>query len=79
LKYADSRWHFVPHSSVFDSNLDGDTQDVLTKFILSAGERPKVLKELNDYNLNAFTLFGSTEGLMESLSNREEIGGYGRT
>jgi FRG domain len=78
LRYANSRWHFVPHSSVFDSNLEGDTQDVLTKFILSAGERTKVLKELNDYNLNAFTLFGSTEGLMESLSNREEIGGYGR-
>jgi hypothetical protein len=73
VSYANGEWHFVPHSSVFESNPEGVTQDVLMKFVLSAGERQTVLKELNDYNLNAYSLFGSTEGLMESLSIREEI------
>jgi hypothetical protein len=73
VKYLNDRWSFMSHSSVFDSNREGHSQDVLKKFVLSASERPKVLEELNDYNLNAYSLFGSVEGLMESLSNREEI------
>ena len=31
-----------------------------------------MLRELRDYNLNAFTLFGSDESLMTALSQREE-------
>jgi hypothetical protein len=73
VRFANDQWHFVPHSSVFDSSSDGDTQDVLKKFVLSASERQTVLEELNDYNLNAYSLFGSVEGLMESLSIREEL------
>jgi hypothetical protein len=73
VKYLSHGWSFVSHSSVFDSNPEGDSQDVLKKFVLRASERRKVLEELNDYNLNAYSLFNSVEGLMESLSNREEI------
>jgi hypothetical protein len=73
VQYLGDQWSFMSHSSVFNSNPEGDSQDVLKKFVLSAKERPKVLEELNDYNLNAYSLFGSVEGLMESLSNREEI------
>jgi hypothetical protein len=73
LKYQPHGWSFISHSSVFDSNPEGESQDVLIKFILSSRDRSKVLKELNDYNLNAYSLFGSIEGLMESLSNREEF------
>jgi hypothetical protein len=73
LEYAESRWSFVSHSSVFDLQTGEGSQDVIRKFVLSAGERRKVLQELNDYNLNSYSLFGSEEGLMESLSNREEL------
>ena len=40
-------------------------QDVVFKFVLPHTERRKVLNELQMYNLNAFTLFGSEESLME--------------
>jgi hypothetical protein len=73
LQYHPNGWYFVSHSSVFDSAAEGNSQDVLKKFVISADERRTVLKELHDYNLNAYSLFGSDEGLMESLSNREEI------
>jgi len=48
-------------------------QDVVFKFVLPSSERDKVLKELQMYNLNAYSLFGSEESLMESLSIREEL------
>jgi hypothetical protein len=46
-------------------------QDILFKFILPSNQRKEVLDELADFNLNAFTLFGSEEGLLEALSFRE--------
>jgi hypothetical protein len=73
VRYRDHGWSFMEHSSVFDSNPEGDSQDVLKKYILRGSERQKVMQELNDYNLNAYTLLNSEEGLMESLSTREEL------
>jgi addiction module HigA family antidote len=78
IKRSDSRWHFLPHSSVFRSRPQSSTQDILQKFVLDISDRPKVLSELNDYNLNAYSLFASEEGLMETLSIREEIRSYVR-
>jgi hypothetical protein len=75
LQCNDGRWLFKPHSDVFenqDSHRKKGRQDVLQKFILSAKDRPNVLTELSDYNLNAYSLFGSDESLMETLSIREE-------
>ncbi|SEO17703.1 FRG domain-containing protein [Bradyrhizobium sp. OK095] len=72
VRYLPHRWSFVPHSSVFSVHAGGASQDVLKKFVLKANERQRILRELNDYNLNAYSLFGSEEGLMESLSIREE-------
>jgi hypothetical protein len=74
-----TRWeqdspYFANHSDVcrpYDANAQFQ-QDVVFKFVLPTGERSKVLKELQMYNLNAFSLFGSEESLMESLSIREE-------
>ncbi|WP_445488335.1 FRG domain-containing protein [Rhodopseudomonas sp. RCAM05734] len=66
--------YFSDHSDVcraFDPNAEFQ-QDVVFKFILPGSERRKVLTELQMYNLNAFTLFGSEESLMECLSIREE-------
>lgn len=64
---------FSDHSDVcrpYDPKADFQ-QDVIFKFVLSYTERRKVLRELQMYNLNAFTLFGSEESLMEHLSIRE--------
>jgi hypothetical protein len=47
-------------------------QDVLWKFNIPSTERLKVLRLLNDdYNINAFSLFGSEESLMETMALRE--------
>ncbi len=62
-------WQFASHESVFtreDRGVDF-RQDVLWKITIPKSERVKVLKSLNEYNLNAFSLFGSEESLMEML------------
>lgn len=66
-------WHFAEHGDVFGrGGIRGDIrQDVLWKFNIPCTERLKVLKLLDDYNLNAFSLFESGESLMETLAVRE--------
>jgi hypothetical protein len=61
-------WQFSEHPPVF-----GTGQDVLWKFNLPSTERLKVLQLLNDYNLNAFSLFDSEETLLETLWFRELV------
>jgi hypothetical protein len=62
-------WHFDSHEAVFEQN--SPRQDFLWKINLPSSERNTVLKRLNDYNLNAFSLFGSQESLLESMWFRE--------
>jgi hypothetical protein len=69
LVYADQEWRYAPHESVFARN--DPKQDLLYKFVLPSSEREKVLKRLNAYNLNAYSLFESEESLMETLAFRE--------
>jgi len=67
-------WSFVSHNEIFQSDTlskDHPNQDVLWKFNIPAGEQVKVLRRLEDYNLNAYSLFGSEESLMETLAIRE--------
>jgi hypothetical protein len=62
-------WSFAPHQEVFD--LAGDEQDALWKFVIPGTERMKVLRILDEYNLNAYSLFVSEESLLETLAFRE--------
>jgi hypothetical protein len=61
-------WRFHPHEPVFGNRGE---QDFLWKFNLPSAERVKVLRLLNDYNLNAFSLFDSEESLLETMWFRE--------
>ncbi|MGY4358632.1 hypothetical protein ACVW0J_005125 [Bradyrhizobium sp. i1.7.7] len=66
--------YFYDHSLVcgpFDPSKEFQ-QDMIYKFELPSSERMTALRELGDYGLNAYALFGSEDGLMESLSTREE-------
>ncbi len=65
-------WLFSSHEDVFARG-DANT-DVLQKFNIPVTERLKVLKLLDEYNLNAFSLFGSEESLMETMALRELAG-----
>ena len=62
-------WCFKPHQTVFD--LGRTDQDVLRKIVIPKTERIKVLNLFDKFNLNAFSLFDSEEGLMETLACRE--------
>jgi len=62
-------WHLAKHGDIFET--DSAHQDVLWKFNIPWKERLKVLKLLDAYNLNAFSLFGSEESLMETTALRE--------
>jgi hypothetical protein len=64
-------WQFYSHQAVFD--LEPRKQDILWKFNLPSSEREKVLEALSDYNLNAFSLFGSQESLLETMWFREQV------
>ena len=68
-------WRFVAHETFFDRPTSpglSSLQDVLWKFNIPSTERLKVLRLLNDdYNINAFSLFGSEESLMETMALRE--------
>lgn len=59
---------YCSHERAFGRN--ETDQDLLWKFIIPASERKTVLEHLDRFNLDAFSLFGSEESLMESLSSR---------
>lgn len=62
-------WRFESYDSAF---ANGHRQQAFCwKFTIPAAERPRVLALLDEHNLNAFSLFGSEESLMETLAARE--------
>jgi FRG domain len=65
---AGSSWNVVSHDNVFDAGLPGE--DLLVKFDLPATERAKVLATLEARGIDAFSLFGSVDSLMERMATR---------
>jgi hypothetical protein len=65
----DGEWRYEPHEKAF-ARCTPD-QDVLWKYNIPYSERLKVLMLLDSYNINALSLFGSAEGLMETMALRE--------
>ncbi len=64
-----TEWRFEPYQKVFDDGLH--QQGICWKFTVPVIERAKVLQELEEYNVNSFSLFGSEESLMDTLAARE--------
>jgi hypothetical protein len=81
VKFDQGLWRFGSYQEVFESERpprafhhpsgDAIAQDVLWKLTLPARERSRVLRLLDEHNLNAFSLFGSTESLMATIAARE--------
>ena len=63
-------WRLASHEEIFGS-LGKISQDLLWKIVIPVEERKKVLANLDEFNLNAYSLFGSEESLMETLAYRE--------
>ena len=71
--WENGRHFFCPHQSIFAPTNPtplGTEQDVLIKITLPTNERTTALRELNDYNINHFTLFQSEDGLVRALAMR---------
>ena len=68
-KKLDSGWVYSSHENALEET--GGSQDILQKYILSSDIRCEALADLDLMNINAYTLFGSEEGLAEMLANRE--------
>lgn len=65
----DGEWRYARHEDAFACSESG--QDLLWKFCIPSTERLKVLRFLDRVNLNAYSLFGTDETLMETLAFRE--------
>ncbi len=63
-RFDGKQWVYVPHDT-FASD-----QDVLWKFTMPASQRDEVLRHLDGFNLNAYSLFSSEDALMETLARR---------
>jgi FRG domain len=59
---------FCPHSDVFD--LEAENQDILVKITIPTSERSRVLEELDDCNINHYTLFQTEDALVRALGIR---------
>ena len=63
-------WSYADHESAFTVIRD-EQQDLLWKFTLPTAQRLLALRFLDKFNLNAFSLLGSEESLMETVAFRE--------
>ncbi len=64
-----NNWHYTCHEKTFALKMVN--QDILYKFNIPSTERSKVLKKLEEYNINSFALFGTEESLMSTMAMRE--------
>ncbi len=62
------KWQFDSHQRVFDN--PHPKQDFFGKFDIPSTERDKIMGLLDQYNLNAYSLFESEESLLETLWQR---------
>jgi hypothetical protein len=57
---------FCSHHEIFDKQRPN--QDILIKITIPVADRKLALKDLNDYNINHFTLFQTEDSLIRALS-----------
>lgn len=68
-RFEDDKLLVANHEEVFARN--EHRQDLLWKFVLPSTERLYVLRRLDLYNLNAFSLFQTEDALLETMALRE--------
>lgn len=66
--FQETERRFAHHDEAVVGANEGKEQDWMWKIDIPASERGKVLRHLADFNLNPFSLFGSTESLAETLA-----------
>ncbi len=69
LELEKNIYYYSCHGKILPTNEPSD--DMLCKFKLPASQRIEFLKKLDSMNINAFSLFGTEESLMETIALRE--------
>jgi len=69
-KKINSDWFYCSHEEFFSRQADMN-QDLLTKVTMPGYLKYDILKKLHKMNINAYTLYGTEEGLMEKLAFTE--------
>jgi len=69
----DTDWRYAYHEDAFASGAPG--QDALWQICIPSTERPRVLRHLDRMNINAYSLFGTEDTLIETLAFRESPSG----
>jgi len=67
VEKCDDEWVYCSHENCFSTPFD-ENQDYLMKFTLPGEIKNQVLNRLASMNINAYTLFGSDESLMDMLA-----------
>lgn len=71
VKYDENKnWVYCPHDKVFDTSNSVD-QDMLYKFTMPGELKESVLEQLNEMNINAYSLYSSEDSLMDTLAHKE--------
>jgi hypothetical protein len=60
---------FAKHQDFANQNVEN--QDLVWKFNIPVEEKVRVLRQLDKYNINAYSLFSSEESLIETIALRE--------
>jgi hypothetical protein len=68
-KKINDKYYYCNHEEVLKNNKKN--QDLSWKINIPSHERLKVLAHLNSMNINAYSLFGSEESLIETLALQE--------
>jgi FRG domain len=68
LRYEDGSWRLASHMDVLSEGREN--QDHLWKLTVPADEARSVIKQLEHYNINAFSLFQSEDALLATLTSR---------
>jgi hypothetical protein len=63
-------WFYCSHEEAF--NQARTSQDRLIKVIIPGSEKQNILKKLDEMNINAYSLFGTEDCLMQTLAFREK-------
>ena len=68
VKQESGRWKVANHQDVFADH--SISQDRLTKLVLPASEASRVMKELDEMNINSYSLFQTPDALLQTVGAR---------
>jgi hypothetical protein len=72
---TENGWIYTPHDALVSPGPAERREGVMTKWTIPSTERTTILHLLEEYNINAYSLFGSEESLMDTMWMREyELG-----